>query len=85
MESRKVFFVVHLDIEFYVSFPKHIIKGILATPPKLPPRNKGLIAGLIKGNQWFFLWLTWILKIMQVSHHLRWFNLASAGHGSCDQ
>ncbi len=29
------------------------IKGILATPPKTtPPRNKGLIAGLIKGNQW---------------------------------
>ena len=24
------------------------IKGILAAPP----RNKGLIAGLIKGNQW---------------------------------
>ena len=22
---------------------------------------------------------------MQVSHHLRWFNLASAGYGSCDQ
>ena len=30
-----------------------IFKGILAAPPKLPPpRNKGLIAGLIKGNQW---------------------------------
>ena len=25
------------------------------TPPKVPPiRNKGLIAGLIKGNQWLF-------------------------------
>ena len=30
-----------------------ILKGILAAPPKAtPPRNKGLIAGLIKGNQW---------------------------------
>ena len=29
-------------------------KGILAAPPKatFTPRNKGLIAGLIKGNQW---------------------------------
>ena len=30
-----------------------LIKGILAAPPKAtPPRNKGLIAGLLKGNQW---------------------------------
>ena len=29
------------------------IKGILATPPKLPPPgNTGLSFGLIKGNQW---------------------------------
>ena len=28
--------------------------GILAAPPQsyVSPRNKGLIAGLIKGNQW---------------------------------
>ena len=32
--------------------------GILATaPPKatFTPRNKGLIAGLVKGNQWVFI------------------------------
>ena len=36
-----------------------IIMGILAAPPQSypppklpPPSNKGLIAGLIKGNQW---------------------------------
>ena len=23
--------------------------------PRTPPRNKGLIAGLIKGNQWVFI------------------------------
>ena len=35
------------------NFHDAYIKGILAAPPKAtPPRNKGLIAGLIKGNQW---------------------------------
>ena len=31
----------------------NLFNGILAAPPKAtPPSNKGLIAGLIKGNQW---------------------------------
>ena len=32
--------------------PDTTIKGILAASPKATPSNKGLIAGLIKGNQW---------------------------------
>ena len=37
-----------------MSFHSH---GILRGPPKAtsPPRNKALIAGLIKGNQWVFI------------------------------
>ena len=38
---------------FLSNIPETNIKGILATPPKAtPPRNKGWIFGLIKGNQW---------------------------------
>ena len=39
-----------IDLLVGIFTPDHtgFIKGILATPP----RNKGLIAGLIKGNQW---------------------------------
>ena len=45
-----------LDCEYDLSVKK--IKGILAVPPQSyppPPRNKSLIAGLIKGNQWLIV------------------------------
>ena len=60
--------------------------GILGTPPKatFTPSNKGLIAGLIKGNQWVFInpknkgprlfllggfrWFLWFLEVFMVNN-----------------
>ena len=42
------------NIYIYVTVLKAVCHGYSTNPPgpRTPPRNKGLIAGLIKGNQW---------------------------------